>query len=97
MRNETEKLCDECAKCCCFRQKRCDGRYYNVEEIATENGTVIESSLFTLADLNGEWPGDAECMERLVTVEDGCIYLNYAYQYPVRPISAFTKKEMPSS
>ena len=90
------KLCKECAACWCFRQKRCDGRYHNVERIVTEGGEVVESAMTTLADFDGRfrYPGDAECAERLVTVEDGCICVNYAYDYPVRPLATFTKKEM---
>ena len=91
---EESKFCEECAACWCFQQKRCDGRYHNVEEIVTESGAVIESSSMTLADFDGRMPSDAECAERLVSVEDGCIHINYAYQYPVRPLATFTKKEM---
>ena len=91
---EQRKLYHECENCWCFGQKQCTGRYHNVEKIKTENGSVIESSSFSLDDLNDGWPGDEECSKRLVTVEDGCICLNYAYQYPVRPLSTFTKKEM---
>ena len=80
---EQEKLFDECANCWCFKQKRCDGRYQGAEEITN-----------FLDDMKRGWPGDEKCAERLVTIEDGCICLNYAYQYPVRPLSEFTKKEM---
>lgn len=91
---EERKLYNECANCWCFKNKRCDGRYHNVEEIKAEDGSIIESSSFSLGDMNCEWPGDGECAKRLVTVEDGCIYLNYAYQYPIRMLSTFTKNEM---
>ena len=88
------KLHDECADCWCFQQKQCDGRHHNVEKIITEDDEVVESSSMTLAEFDGRFPGDAECAERLVSVEDGCIYINYAYQYPVRPLATFAKKEM---
>ncbi|MDO4802666.1 MAG: hypothetical protein Q4A15_10930 [Prevotellaceae bacterium] len=91
---EQKKLCRECAACWCYANKRCDGRYHNVEEITTENGEVFESSKMSLADLDSGFPGDKECERQLVTVEDGCICLNYAYQYPVRPLATFTKSEM---
>lgn len=95
MSMETRKLCKECASCWCMEQKKCAGRYHDVEEIVTESGAVIESSSITLSDFDGKIPGDAECSKLLVSVEnDGCLYINYAYQYPVRPLETFTKKEM---
>lgn len=91
---EEKELRNECAKCWCFKQKRCDGRYHNVKKIVTQNGEVIESHSMTLADLGRHFLGDSECAKRLITVEDGCICINYAYQYPVRPLDTFTKEEM---
>ena len=92
---KTQKLYKECASCWCKKQKRCDGRSHNVEEIITDSGEVIESSSMTLSDFDGRLPGDAECSELLVSVEDaGGLYINYAYQYPVRPLATFTKKDM---
>ena len=92
---EEKKLCEECASCWCMKQKRCTGRYHNVEEIVTESGEVIESSSMTLSDFDGRMPGDSECSNLLVSVEDdGVLYINYAYQYSVRPLETFTKKDM---
>lgn len=91
---EERKLRNECAKCWCFKQKRCDGRYHNVEKIAVGNGEFVESSLINFAEFDGRFPGDAECAERLITVEDGCICINYDGPYSVRPLATFTKKDM---
>jgi len=87
-----KKLYDECAACWCLRNKRCEGRYHNVEYVKLDDGTTIESSEYTLADLGEGFPGDRDCGEKLITVNDGCLYINYAYQYPVRPVSDLTKK-----
>lgn len=91
---EERKLRNECAKCWCFKQKRCDGRYHNVERIVTPSGEVIESSSIKASEFDGRIPGDSECAKRLISVDDGCICINYAYQYPVRPLATFTKEEM---
>ena len=92
---EKRKLYEECLSCWCKERGRCAGRYHNVDEIATDSGAVIESSTVTLSDFDGRYPGDAECSKLLVSVEeDGVLYINYAYQYPVRPLATFNKKDM---
>ena len=87
-----KKLCDECKACWCFRNKKCEGRYDRVEHEKLEDGTTIETSYCTLAEFDGKFPGDQKCCEKLITINDGCLYINYAYQYPVRPVSGLTKK-----
>lgn len=91
---EQKKLYSECKNCWCFKTKRCEGRYHMVEEITIDAGSVIESSSLSLDDMERGWPGDIACSNQLVTIEDGCICLNYAYRYQIRPLLSFTKKEM---
>ena len=86
------KLDNRCAKCWCFKQERCAGCYDKVAEDKAESGDVIETFYYGCDNLRS--PGDAECAEQLVTVEEGHIFINYEYQYSIGPLDTITKEEM---
>lgn len=88
-----KRLYPECESCWCLASKRCDGLYVNVERIALPDGSFVESELHSGLD-DERMPGDDECAERLVSVEDGIISLNNSCQYTIGRLSSFTKKDM---
>ncbi len=88
------KLDDKCAQCWCFKQKRCAGCYDEAAEVRTESGDVIETFSFSSGCDDTRSPGDPECAEQLVTVDDGWICINYSVQHKVSQLDTFTKEQM---
>lgn len=88
------KLDDKCAQCWCFKQRRCAGCYDEVAEGRAESGDVIEAFPLSSGCDDSRSPGDMECAEQLVTVDDGFICINYNVQNQVFKLDTLTKEEM---